>query len=99
MAPGAQGSTCSSKGPRGAADEDPPTLVGTVYDEAGEIINTFELRTDEWYFSIEATDLALGGAFGAIEMTIASVFGGGFVTTEHSAFGKFSVGVNGICWG
>lgn len=78
--------------------EDEPTVVGTVYDEPGAEVGTFELKMPSGSHSLrfDAEDVVPAGvAFGSLRLefqrTRASVF------TEHRASGRFSVGVPGTC--
>jgi len=86
-------------GPRGGDPADPPTLVGDVFDENGTFINSFTLRTDEWVFDRAAEELVVGGlANGTIELTIQSLNApAGLVFVNHSAEGRFSVGLPAVC--
>jgi len=86
-------------GPRGNDMGDPPTVMGDVYNEAGDFVSSFTIRTDQWAFDIQSLDLVLGGlAFGSIELTIDALsFPDGLVSVAHSAEGRFSVGLRGIC--
>jgi hypothetical protein len=86
-------------GPRGSDPTDMPTIVGDVYNESGTFINSFTIRTSQWVFSIEILDLVLGGVtFGSVELSIDSTFSpAGILSVSHSAEGRFSVGLRGIC--
>ena len=84
--------------PQGALPEDPPSIEGEVFDQGGNFLNSFTIRTEFSVLDIPALDLVLGGTkFGAIELRILGNFPGGFVSVRHSAFGLFSVGLTGIC--
>lgn len=85
-------------GPRGAAGG-PPTIMGDVYNEQGAFLNSFTIRTDEWVFDVEILDFVLGPtSFGSVELTIRALFSpAGFLTVAHSAEGRFSVGLRGVC--
>ncbi|MEM8933680.1 MAG: hypothetical protein AAGE94_20995 [Acidobacteriota bacterium] len=85
-------------GPQGNDPEDPPTVSGDVYDEAGNFVNSFVVRTTEWSFELPATALAVGD-FGTMRININALLGnGGLVFVQHSAFGRFSVGGPAECF-
>lgn len=86
-------------GPRGGDPADPPTLVGDVFAENGSFVSSFTLRTDEWVFDRAAEELVVGGlANGTIELTIQSLNApAGLVFVNHSAEGRFSVGLPAVC--
>lgn len=85
-------------GPQGADAADPPTITGTVYDEAGTMINPFTVRTDAWTLDLDAGQLFAGEQlFGTVELVIQGTEGGGHLTVEHSAEGRYSVSVPGVC--
>lgn len=86
-------------GPHGSDSTDPPTVVGDVYDEAGAFINSFTIRTDQWVFDIAVLDFVLGGVHaGSVELMIDATFSpSGLATVAHSAAGRFSVGLQGVC--
>jgi hypothetical protein len=86
-------------GPQGIDTEnDPPTVAGSVYNEAGELRNPFELFTDVWVFDLDAAVLLTDEQlFGSIEMLIQGTEGAGHITVQHSAEGRYSVVVPGVC--
>lgn len=101
FAPG-EGSVASFlvNGPRGNGTGAPPTLAGEVYDEAGNFLNSFTVKSDEWAFDVEILDLVgTNDAFGSIELIMDSTLTplGGVAQVAHSAEGRFSVGLPGIC--
>ncbi len=82
--------------PQGSADFDSPTAVGTVYDEAGDPIQSFEIRTDLHSFRLPAADLAPHGMpFGSL--AIRFLFTKGLLLTEHSGLDRFSVALSAAC--
>ena len=84
--------------PRGDDPDDPPTVVGTVYDEPGNEVGTFEIKMHSGPHSlrIRASDVVPAGVpFGSIRLELPETQS--FVFTEHSASGRFSVGVPGAC--
>lgn len=86
-------------GPQGGGSMDPPTIVGEVYAESGAFINSFTIRTPLWFFDVPALDLVVGGlSFGSVELTIDARFTpAGLLNVAHSAGGRFSVGLRGVC--
>lgn len=86
-------------GPQGSdTSVDPPTVTGNVYDEAGTLVNGFSIWTDAYVLEMDAdmlvTPVELSGSF---ELLIDGVDGGGHVAVEHSAEGRYSVSVPGVC--
>lgn len=86
-------------GPQGAdTSVDPPTITGNVYDEAGNLVNGFSIWTDSFVLEMDAdilvTPAELAGSF---ELLIDGTEGGGHVTVEHRAEGRYSVSVPGVC--
>ena len=86
-------------GPWGPDPSDPASVLGNVYAENGEFINSFEIRTDEYSFEIPVHDYVLGGVeFGTVELTINGEFPiGGLVEVRHSALGEYSLGHLATC--
>lgn len=86
-------------GPLGSDPADPPTIEGEVFDQAGNFLNAFTVRTELFSLDLPALDLVLGDTkFGSIELRImADNLPAGIVSARHSAFGLFSVGLTGIC--
>lgn len=89
----------------GVPDFDPgggqaPLVDGVVYDEAGQITDTFTLSTSKMVVALDTAELAASGIdlpqFGSIEWTLRSNRQG-FVTWSMNASGKFSVGMLGSC--
>ena len=82
--------------PGGSQDFDPPTAVGTVYDEAGTPVRSFEIRTDLSSFHLSSEDLAPAGtAFGSLSLRFPD--SKGVVLVEHSGFHRLSVALKGAC--
>lgn len=82
--------------PGGADETDPPTAVGTIYDEAGIAQGSFELRTDEHALRVPATELVPEGvAFGSMEIRFP--YTRGVVLLDHSAAGRYSIGLEAAC--
>lgn len=85
-------------GPRGADVGDPPSVTGSVYDESGTLINGFTVSTDAWTLDLDASQIISGDElFGTVELTIDGTQGGGHLVVEHSAEGRYSVTVPGVC--
>lgn len=86
-------------GPQGADTiNDPPTIVGTPYTEAGEALAPFMVWTDEWVLDVDAGQIFVGEQlFGTVELVIDGTQGGGHLTVRHSAEGRYSVTVPGVC--
>jgi len=83
---------------RGDGPDDPPTVVGTVYDEPGTELGTFELKMQSGTHSLRfnaADVIPPGASFGSMRLEFQGTQGNVF--TEHSASGLFSVGVPGAC--
>lgn len=82
--------------PQGSADFDTPTAVGTVYDEAGDPIQSFEIRTDLYSFALPAAELAPHGLpFGSLDIRFLDTKG--LLLTEHSGLDRFSVALSAAC--
>jgi hypothetical protein len=80
----------------GAQSYDPPTAVGTVYDEAGSAIRSFEIRTNLSSFQLSSSDIAPEGtAFGSLSIRFPDTKG--VVLVEHSGFHRLSVALKGAC--
>ncbi len=73
-----------------------PSFSFTAYDEAGGLIAEGERDTPDNLTILNATDLAGSTSFGTIVFDFSSS-GGGFVTAEYSAFGRFSLELNSAC--
>ncbi len=86
-------------GPLGSDPGAMPTITGNVYREDGSFVNSFEIRTDEWMFLRDASELVTAGnPFGAIELRIdAADDNTGFVFARQDASGRYSVGLNALC--
>lgn len=82
--------------PRGSDPvSDPASVVVHPFRQDGTAIPTTNIYTDDFAFEISASDFATS-SFGTFvfEFTNSS---GGLVYAEYSAFGQFSVGLNGAC--
>ena len=90
--------TALVNGPRGLGDS-PPTISGTVFNQQGQPINNFNIRTNEWAIRLPLLDFVQGEtAFGSIELVLnAASRPGGVVSVSHSAQGRFSIGTRGVC--
>ena len=80
---------------------DPPSVTGTAYDEAGNMVNNFNIWTDDFSFQLNASTLVNEGTnFGSLDFRFENVddgFGGGAASVTHDASGLFSVGLKGFC--
>ncbi len=75
----------------------PPSIAGDLYDEQGNFLSSFTIGTNQNSLEFMIDDVTLfQPAFGSIEIRVLSP-GGGAVNVSHSAFGKFSVGLPGVC--
>ena len=84
--------------PLGGAPEDPPSVTGTVYLEDSTMAGTFELRTDDYTFEIDAEDLIAPGVnFGSMDIVFENLVGGGAAFVEYKANNRFSVGTKSVC--
>jgi hypothetical protein len=82
--------------PQGSADYDNPTAIGTVFDESGKPIQSFEIRTDLHSFRLPAAELVPDGmAFGSLEIRFLSTKG--LLLTEHSGLDRLSVSLAAAC--
>jgi len=82
--------------PSGASPYDPPTAIGTVYDETGRAVRSFEIRTDLSSFRLTSDDLIPDStSFGSLSIRFAG--SDGAVLTEHSGFHRLSVALRGAC--
>ncbi|MGD2113780.1 MAG: hypothetical protein PVG07_01930 [Acidobacteriota bacterium] len=82
--------------PSGSAPFDPPTAIGTVYDEAGTAVRSFEIRTDLNTFRLTSEDLVPEGVpFGAVSVRFPSTEGA--LLVEHSGFHRLSVALRAAC--
>jgi hypothetical protein len=74
-------------------------VTGDVYNEQGSFLNSFTVRTDEWFFDLDLLDFVLGGErFGSMEVVLSTRFGpAGLINVAHSAEGRFSVGLRTVC--
>lgn len=82
--------------PGGRNALDPPTAIGTVYDEQGTPIQSFELRTDRHTFNLAASKLAPEDLRNG---TISLRFLGtkGVVMLEHSQQHGVALGMKAVC--
>jgi hypothetical protein len=80
----------------GSQDFDPPTAIGTVYDEAGEPVRSFEIRTDLNSFQLSSADIAPEStSFGSLSIRFPETKG--VILVEHSGFHRLSVALKGAC--
>jgi hypothetical protein len=86
-------------GPQGADTvNDPPTITGTPYRESGEALPPFSVWTAAWTLDLDAGLLFAGDQlFGTVELVIDGTQGGGHLTVRHSAEGRYSLTVPGVC--
>lgn len=82
--------------PGGATELDPPTAVGTIYDEDGHALRSFELRTDLNSFELSSGDIAPDGpASGSLSVRFPGTEGA--LLVEHSGFHRLSVALKAAC--
>jgi len=81
--------------PGGTDPEDPPTFTVTPFGEDGAAFPALDVFVDEFTFTMTAADFTLL-AFGTLVFDFGAASGGA-VHGEYSAFGQFSVGMNGAC--
>ncbi len=82
--------------PQGSADFDSPTAIGTVYDEAGTPIQSFEIRTDLHTFHLSAADLVPADMhFGSLALRFPATEG--LMLAEHSGFDRLSIALKAAC--
>ncbi len=83
------------KQPQGAST---PSFSYRAYTEAGAMIGAgdVDVFTTDHLTSIDVGDLVAGDSFGTLMFDFSSS-GGGLVTAEYSAFGRFSIELNGAC--
>lgn len=61
-------------------------------------MNSFEIHTDKWVVEVPAADLVVPeGLFGVIVLSMETSLGGGWVTSEFRAEGRYSVSLPGVC--
>lgn len=82
--------------PGGEAELDPPTVVGTVYDEAGTPVQSFEIRTDLHTFRLPAEDLA-PASLPSGSLSISFVDTEGILLMEHAARDRVALGMKAVC--
>lgn len=81
----------------GDPDNDPPSIRGEVFDESGNMVDTFSIFTENFVLEVDAADLIPQGVnFGSITFSFDSD-GGGFLQAEYKANNRFSVSVTGAC--
>ena len=82
--------------PGGSSEIDTPTAVGTVYDEDGLALSSFEIRTDLNSFELSSGQIApAGAAFGSVSMRFPATKGA--LLVEHSGFHRLSVAFKAAC--
>ena len=75
--------------------QDPPSVVVTPILLDGTVLPQTVVFTDDFAFSASASDFSIS-AFGTLLFDFQNS-NGGLVYAEYSAFGEFSVGLNGAC--
>jgi hypothetical protein len=74
-----------------------PSFTYTVYNQAGVELGSGEYFTNTHLNAVDVEDLAgMGNRFGTVVFDFSKA-GGGLVTGKYSAFGRFSVEMNGAC--
>lgn len=82
--------------PSGSQAIDPPTAVGTIYDEAGTAVRSFELRTNLHTFELASDDLVPAGiSFGSMSVRFPETRGA--LLVEHSGFETLSIAFKAAC--
>lgn len=82
--------------PAGAREIDPPTAVGTVYDEAGTPVQSFEIRTDSYTFDLTSAELAPESVpSGSLSVRFPATRGA--LLVEHSGFETLSIAFKAAC--
>lgn len=82
--------------PAGAREIDPPTAVGTIYDEEGTALQSFEVRTDAYTFDLTSAELAPASApFGSLSIRFPATRGA--LLVEHSGFETLSIAFKAAC--
>jgi hypothetical protein len=86
-------------GPQGSGSGDPVSILGDVFTENGDFVNSFTIRTDQYAIELPMEAFGTGGVdFGYIELAINSRFlPAGLVELRHDALGRFSVGLPAVC--
>lgn len=77
--------------PQGAVD---PTASFTVYNEGGAVLDSGDIVTSDAVLVLDSTELT-AIKFGILDVEFAA--GGGALSVEYSAFGRFSVAMNAAC--
>lgn len=81
----------------GDSSTDPPTFEGEVYDEDGNLLNTFAVWTSENTRLRPASGFVAGDEnFGSIDVRVLSP-NGGYAAATHDASGLYSAGLKGYC--
>jgi hypothetical protein len=82
--------------PGGSQEIDPPTAVGTIYDEAGRAVRSFELRTNLHTFELTSDELIPADTpFGSLSVRFAETRGA--LLVEHSGFETLSIAFKAAC--
>jgi|GEM_PF-836405 len=68
----------------------------TAYNEAGQMLATRDFLTSSHLLVLSIDDLIAGASFGTILFDFTNS-GGGWVSGEYSAFGRFSLELNAAC--
>ncbi len=82
--------------PAGSQEIDPPTAVGTVYDEGGNAVQSFEIRTDSHTFALTSADLVPESvSSGSLSIRFPATEGA--LLVEHSGFETLSIAFKAAC--
>jgi len=71
-----------------------PTATFTVYNEAGAMLDNVPIMLTDAVTVVDSTELT-ATRFGTLDIEL--VEGGGALSVEYSAFGRFSVAMNATC--
>ena len=83
--------------PQGVGVDDPPSAEVDVYDEAGNLLESYFFYTDSISNRISADAFSVAGEpFGSMDITFLDA-DGGFASVTHDASGLYSVGLKGYC--
>lgn len=73
-----------------------PSFSYTAYNQAGTMLVADDFFTSDHLTALDVGDLVPSQSFGTLVFDFSNA-AGGFVTAEYSAFGRFSVELNGAC--
>ncbi len=79
--------------PQGAAGS---SYSYTAYDEAGQMVTSDEVATASHLSVLDVGELVAGESFGTVLFDFTAA-GGGWVSARYSAFGRFSLELEGAC--